>query len=185
MERESSIRRSPAELLPLVYEELRRLAGAYMRGERRSHTLQSTALVHEAYLRLEKHKKPSWKGKTHFFAIAAVEMRRVLVEHARARNAEKRGGGLREVTLDEGVAVTPRQTVDILALDEALTRLAALNARQAVVAEYRIFAGLTEAEMATILGVSERTVREDWRIARTWLRRQLSSSAADAGEENE
>jgi len=173
MERDSSAGRSPAELLPLVYGELRRLAGAYMRGERGGHTLQSTALVHEAYLRLAKH-EAAWNGKTHFFAMAAIEMRRVLVEHARAHGADKRGGGIRAITLDEAVAA-PGEPVDWLAVDEALTKLARRNARHGAVAQYRLFAGMTEAEMAEVLEVSERTVREDWRFVKAWLRKEMSS----------
>jgi RNA polymerase sigma factor (TIGR02999 family) len=167
-----------AEILPLVYDELRRLASAYMRRERADHTLQTTSLVHEAYLRLRNH-RAGWRGKTHFFALAAIEMRRVLVEHARARAAQKRGGGRCEVTLDEDAAVTPGP-LGILALDEALRRLARTSARRAAVAEYRIFAGLTEAEMAKVLGVSERTVREDWRAARAWLKRELAPGVPDS-----
>jgi RNA polymerase sigma factor (TIGR02999 family) len=170
-------RRSAKEILPLVYGELRRLAGAYMRGERAGHTLQSTALVHEAYLRLAKH-RDAWNGKTHFFALAAIEMRRVLVEHARARNADKRGGGLRAITLDEAIAA-PGQPIDYLAVDEALSKLERRNPRHAAVAQYRLFAGLTEAEMAAILDVSERTVREDWRFVKAWLRREIEEGAGD------
>jgi len=173
MERDASARRSPAELLPLVYGELRRLAAAYMRGERGSHTLQSTALVHEAYLRLAKH-RAAWNGKTHFFAMAAIEMRHVLVDHARARGAGKRGGGVCAITLDEAIAA-PEEPVDWIAMDEALTKLSRRNARHAAVAQYRLFAGMTEAEMAEILEVSERTVREDWRFVRAWLRKEMSA----------
>ena len=169
--------RSAEEILPLVYAELRRLAGAYMRGERGGHTLQSTAVVHEAYLRLAKHRH-AWNGKTHFFAVAAVEMKRVLVEHARARNAGKRGGGALAITLDEAIA-GPGQPVDFLALDEALTKLGCRNPRHAAVAQYRLFAGLTEAEMAAILEVSERTVREDWRFVKAWLRKELSEGTRE------
>lgn len=167
--------KTPTDLLPVVYEELRRLAASYMRGERTDHTLQPTALVHEAYLRLVRNTRMEWQGKTHFFAMAATQMRRILVGYARKREAQKRGGGGRMVTLDEAVALTRRQTVDVLALDEALQRLAQLDSRQSQVAELRLFAGLTEVELSEHLGVSERTVREDWRVARAWLMRELAA----------
>lgn len=164
----------PTEFVPLVYQELRRLAAGYMRRERPDHTLEPTVLVNEAYLRLAGNTRLEWQGKTHFLAMAAIEMRRVLVDHARKRKTEKMGGGWKRVSLAEDVAVTPGRKVDVLALDEALLKLAAFDFRQSRVAELRLFGGLTERESAESLGVSERTVREDWRVARAWLARELS-----------
>lgn len=163
-----------ARLLPLVYGELRALAARYLREERPGHTLQPTALVHEAYLRLIEHDRIDWKGKTHFFAMAAIQMRRILVDHARARATEKRGGRAPRVTLDERLTRTPEASLDLLALDEALTRLAARHERQGRVAELRLFAGMLVGETALYLGVSERTVKDDWRVARAWLLKELS-----------
>jgi len=165
-----------AQLAALVYHELRRRAAAYLRRERHAQTLQPTELAHEAYLRLARNQAIDWQGKTHFLAMAATEMRRTLVELARKRSALKRGG-LTRVTLEDvmGAAWSP----DILDLHHALERLEQLDPRQARVAELRIFGGLTELEVASELKVSERTVREDWRIARLWLARELTSSAAE------
>ncbi|MCP3997178.1 MAG: sigma-70 family RNA polymerase sigma factor [bacterium] len=160
------------ELLPLVYEKLRAVAGSYMKGERSDHTLQPTALVHEAYLRLIDVARMDWKGKTHFFAMAATEMRRVLVDHARARSARKRSGGKR-VTLHESAGLVEGQPVDLIDLSDALDRLAKLSARQCKVAELRFFGGLNVPETAFALGVSERTVKDDWKFARVWLLREL------------
>ena len=168
-----------SRLLPLVYDELRALAGAYMRHERPDHTLQPTALVHEAYLRLIDITRVDWRGRSHFIAMAATQMRRVLVEHARARLAQKRGSDPQKVTLNEKVAVTPEHTLDPLAFDEALEKLARDSPRQSRVAELRCFAGLGMKEAAYILGVSERTVKRDWRVARAWLRRELALAGRD------
>jgi RNA polymerase sigma factor (TIGR02999 family) len=165
-----------ARLLPLVYDELRALAGAYMREERPDHTLQPTALVHEAFIRLIDITRVDWHGKSHFVAMAATQMRRVLVEHARARRAQKRGSDPRKVTLDENVAITPEHTLDPIAFDEALDKLAIESRRQSRVAELRCFAGLGVKEAAYILGVSETTVKRDWRVARAWLRRELAGA---------
>ena len=165
------------ELLPLVYTNLRALAAKYLRGERSDHTLQPTALVHEAYLKMVDVKRIDWQGKTHFFAMAARQMRRVLVDHARAHSAQKRGAALC-VTLDEGRA--PGQfadPTDLLALDEVLEQLAGANPRQAQVAELRLFAGMQIDEIAAMVQVSERTVKSDWRFAKAWLTRQLRSDA--------
>jgi RNA polymerase sigma factor (TIGR02999 family) len=164
----------PEQLLPLVYDELRALAGRYMRGERPGATLQPTAIVHEAYLRLMNADGIDWKGKTHFFAVAAIQMRRILVEHARAAAAEKRGGGLQRITFSSDLAVAPDGMVGLLALDEALVSLERRNERQARVAELRLFAGLLVKETALHLGVSERTVKDDWRFARAWLIKELA-----------
>jgi RNA polymerase sigma factor (TIGR02999 family) len=165
-----------AELLPLVYDQLRGLASRYMRQERRDHTLQPTALVHEAYLRLIDASQVDWRGKTHFFALAARQMRRILVEHARAHGASKRGGGARKVTLDESVAITPNGVLDVLALDEALVRLAGESNRQVKVVELRFFGGLSVEETAHILEISDGTVKRDWRVAKAWLSRELAST---------
>jgi RNA polymerase sigma factor (TIGR02999 family) len=171
-------RDAASRFLPLVYDELRRLAGHYMRHERRDHTLEPTALVHEAYLRLIDGPQVDFAGKTHFFALAAKQMRRVLVEYARARKAAKRGGGARKLTLDDTLAVTQDGLLDMLALDEALERLARESPRQSRVVELRFFGGLSLTETADVLDVSEGTVKGDWRVARAWLFRDLSECGA-------
>lgn len=166
----------PAEvdrLLPLVYSELRRLARGFMRGERASHTLQPTALVHEAYLRLADVERIDWQGKTHFFAFAATQMRRILVEHARAAGRVKRGANAVRVELDESLTLSDELAFDLLAIDEGLQRLARASPRQSRIAELRLFAGMSVAECAAAVGVSERTVKQDWRVARAWLSRWL------------
>ena len=160
-------------LAPAVYDELRRRARVYMRKESGYQTLDPTALVHEAYLRLARRSEIDWHGETHFLAIAATEMRRVLVERARAANAKKRGGRPTRITLaDDAIAERDRPT-EILALDDALGRLCAESPRQARVAEMRLFAEMRSHEIAAALGVSERTVKNDWRMARAWLARVL------------
>jgi RNA polymerase sigma-70 factor (ECF subfamily) len=165
-------------LLPVVYQELRRVAAGYLRRERAGQTLQATALVHEAYLRLLREQQVSWQNRAHFCAIAANSMRQILVERARARNAAKRGGGLHRITLDDAVA--PAQAddpaVDIDALDQALTRLAALDAQQARLVELRYFGGLTIDETAEVLGVSPATVKRSWVVAKAWLRKELDAA---------
>jgi RNA polymerase sigma factor (TIGR02999 family) len=161
--------KAAADLLPQIYGELKALAAGYMRNERRDHTLQPTALVHEAYMRLINIKKVDWKNKAHFLAMAARQMRRVLVEHARSHGAQKRGADRHRVTLDEHVALTSDRTIDVLAVDEALKQLAALDSRHGQVVELRFFAGLNVKQTAYVLGVSERTVKNDWRMARAWL----------------
>lgn len=158
-----------ARLMPLVYDELRQLAAGYLRGERTGHSLQPTALVHEAYIRLVDLDRIDWKGKTHFFAMAATQMRRILVEHARAAKAQKRAGGLHRITFTEGIAQEVELTTEFLALDQALIHLAGSNPRQAEVAVLRLFSGLLVRETALHLRVSERTVKSDWRFARAWL----------------
>ena len=162
-------------LLPLVYAELRRVAHRYMRDERPNHPLQTTALVHEAYLRLIDVTRVDWESRTHFFAVSAQMMRRILVEAARRRHADKRGGDASHVALDEAFVPAPERAADLLALDEALDRLAALAPRKARVVELRYFAGLSEEEAADVLEVSAETVRRDWRMAKLWLRRELSA----------
>jgi RNA polymerase sigma factor (TIGR02999 family) len=161
-------------LTPIIYDELRRLAEAYMHGERSGHTLQPTALIHEAYLRLVSHKQPDWDSRSHFFGFAARLMRQILIDHARGRLTAKRGGGMHEITLTDLNVGVPERRVDLLALDEALSRLAELDERRARVLELRYFGGLTEREAAETLGVSVATVRRDVRIAEAWLYREMS-----------
>jgi RNA polymerase sigma factor (TIGR02999 family) len=160
-------------LIPIVYEELRRLAHRYMRGERVGHTLQTTALVNEAYMRLVDIERIEWRNRGHFFAMAATMMRRVLVDHARERARDKRGGGLVFTTLADH-AVTSSPAIDVLALDEALDRLAAMDSQQARIVELRYFTGLTIEETAEALGISPATVKRDWTWARAWLYQRLS-----------
>jgi RNA polymerase sigma factor (TIGR02999 family) len=162
------------ELLPLVYNELRRQARRYMRAQPAGHTLQTTALVHEAYLRLVGQSSVEWKGRGHFFGVAAKAMRSILVDHARARSAAKRGGPVSAITLDEGGIAGPQAIVDVLALDEALGRLAELDPRKSQLVELRYFGGLGIEEAAAVLGVSPATVKREWITARAWLRRELS-----------
>ena len=168
--------KAAAELLPLVYDELRRLAQRYLSRERPGHTLEPTALVHEAYMRLVDQAKDNWQGRTHFFAVGARVMRNLLVDHARQKGRAKRGGDWRRVTLAEGVSPALRELEreDLLALDAALERLSRVDEREARIVELRFFAGLKMGEIASLLGVSKRTVEEDWVHARTWLRRELS-----------
>lgn len=161
-------------LVPLVYRELRRIAAAYLRHEARANSLQPTALVNEAYLRLAGIKHVDWQSRSHFFAVSATIMRRILVEHARAARSRKRGNGWEEVSLNEAILPSPDRAPEILALDEALTRLAALDDRQAKIVELRFFAGMSEEEAAEALGISSRTVKRDWRIAKAWLFKELS-----------
>jgi len=167
-------RSAESRLMPLVYNELRRVAGRYMRGERPDHTLQPTALVHEAYLRLLGQHDVAWQNRSHFYAVAARLMRNILVDHARARQAHKRGGQERKVTFDEALEFAGRETTDLLALDEVLTRLAQRDPRQARIVELRFFGGLSEKEVAEVLGVSVRTIKRDWAVARAWLYREIS-----------
>jgi RNA polymerase sigma-70 factor, ECF subfamily len=165
------------QLLPLVESELRRLARSYMARERRDHTLQTTALVNEALVRLVDARGLPWQDRAHFLGIAARLMRRVLVDHARSRGYQKRGGGAQRVTLDETVAVTPAPDVDVLALDRALEKLTALDARKGRVIELRFFGGLSVEETAAVLHVSTDTVKRDWRVAKLWLLRELEGEA--------
>lgn len=161
-------------LIPLVYEQLRQQARRHLRRERPGHTLQTTGLVHEAYLRLVDQREANWQNRAQFFAIAAQMMRRVLVDHARSRHAGKRGGSAIHVTLEEATAPAEEPGVDLIELDEALTRLAALDPQQARVVELRYFTGLGIEETAQVLGVSPATVKREWTIARAWLRRELA-----------
>jgi RNA polymerase sigma factor (TIGR02999 family) len=161
-------------LMPLVYEELRRLAASYMRRERPGQTLQATALVHDAYIRLMQDSKLSWQNRSHFFGIAARSMRQILVERARARRAAKRGGSRIRVTLDAGLLATEAPAIDLEALDEALTRLEALDPELARVVEVRFFGGLSIDEAAETLDVSPATVKRRWTVAKAWLARELA-----------
>ncbi len=163
-----------AKLLPLVYEELRSLAAQYMRAERRDHTLQPTALVHEAYVRLIDRRHASWQDRSHFLGVAAQAMRCILVDHARNRRAAKRGGDRRQLLLNEAIDSAEKSDEYLVALDEALTELAALDSRQAQVVELRFFGGLTVEETAKLLAVSEKTVKRDWAVAKGWLHREIT-----------
>jgi RNA polymerase sigma factor (TIGR02999 family) len=165
------------KLVPLVYQELHRLASSYMRGERSGHLLQTTALVNEAYLRLHETDRIQWQDRNHFYAVAARAMRRVLVDFARARKQHKRNGG-RQVSLDEALTIGSDRSADIVALDDALTTLAKVHPRQSQIVELRFFGGLTEPHIARVLGVSPRTVSSDWRMARSWLLRELNGDDA-------
>ena len=158
--------RALSQLMPLVYNELRRLARGYLRRERPGQTLQPTALVNEAYLRLVKDKKQDWQTRSHFVAIAAISMRQILIERARARGAQKRGGDRARVTLDEGLVAGQERSVDLLAVDAALTRLAAIDSQQARLVELRFFGGLTIEESAEALGISPATVKRHWAMAK-------------------
>src|SRR5438093_9281639 len=162
-----------AELTPLVYEELRRLAHHYMEGERPGHTLQTTALVNEAYLRLADQTNPNWQSRAHFFAVAARAMRQILVSYARSNRAQKRGGGAARIELDEAALVSPEESQEIVDLHEALERLATLDSRKAQVIELKYFGGLNYDEMAEVLKISPVTVRRDWRFAKAWLYTEL------------
>jgi RNA polymerase sigma factor (TIGR02999 family) len=162
-----------AELTPLVYEELRRLAHHFMEGQRTDHTLQTTALVNEAYLRLADQTNPHWQNRAHFFAVAARAMRQIVVDYARSQQARKRGGGALKIELDEAAIVSPEQSKDIVDLHEALERLAALDSRKAQVVELKYFGGLNYDEMAEVLKISRVTVRRDWEFARAWLHTEL------------
>src|SRR4051812_39590610 len=165
------------QLMPLVYDELRRLAHSYLRRERPGHTLQTTALVNEAYLRLIDQHRVEWQNRAHFFGIAAQLMRRILVDHARSRHADKRGGAARHVPLDEAVVVSAQRAAEVLALDEAMTALSALDERTGRTVEMRFFCGLSIVETAAVLAVSPGTVMRDWTLAKAWLHREISKRA--------
>ena len=162
------------QLTPVVYDELRRLAASYMRRERQDHTLQSTALVNEAYLKLVDQKNVVWQNRAHFFGIAAQMIRRILVDHARAHKAEKRGGGAGVLSLDEAIGVPENHDVEILALNDALTRLTEMDPKQGRIVELRFFTGLSIEETAEVVGVSPATVKREWAAARAWLFREIS-----------
>jgi RNA polymerase sigma factor (TIGR02999 family) len=162
-----------AELTPLVYEELRRLAHRSMEGERPDHTLQTTALVNEAYLRLADQSNPNWQSRAHFLAVAARAMRRILVNYAKSNRTKKRGGGAPKIELDEAAILSPEQSQEIVDLHEALERLAMLNLRKAQVVELKYFGGLNHHEIAEVMKISTVTVRRDWMFAKTWLYDEL------------
>jgi len=165
------------KLTPLVYEELRRLAHRYMAGQQHDHTLQTTALVNEAYLRLVDQTKPSFANRSHFFAVAATAMRQILVNHAKAQQRLKRGGGASKVELDTAALISPEQTKTVLDVDEALERLAQVDSRKAQVVELKYFGGLNQDEIAEVLKISIVTVRRDWLFARAWLYTELQNVA--------
>ena len=166
------------QLIPIVYQELRRLAAAHLRRERPDHTLEPTALVHEVYLRLIDQERVIWQNRAQFFCVASQMMRRVLVDHARAHHMAKRSGRWSRVMLDEAIAVTHSADVDVLDLDSALTRLAAFDARKSQIAELRFFTGLSLEETGQALGISRATVERDWQAARAWLFKELSERAS-------
>jgi len=164
-------------LMPLVYSELRQLAQHYLRRERSDHTLQSTALVHEAYLRLAGKNPPQWQNRAHFFGIAAHLMRQILVEHARGHGAAKRGGGATRMTLDESLVIAQQKDVDVIILDKALEELTELDAQQGRIVELRFFGGLTIEDTSEVLGISPATVKREWVTARAWLFRAMTGEA--------
>lgn len=167
------------KLMPLVYDELKRLARAYMRRERTDHTLQTTALVHEAYLRLVDQDAVNWEGRSHFFGIAAQLMRRILIDHARGHLREKRGGGKVVLPLNEALVFSPEHSEELVRLDEALDRLSKLDPRQGQIVELRFFGGLSVEETAQFIGVSPKTVKRDWAVAKVWLHGELRRGDGD------
>ena len=169
--------KSVTELVVPLYSELRRLASGYLKRERSDHTLQTTALVHEAYLRLANQKKVVWKNREQFMGVAAQLMRRILVDYSRGHGAQKRGGGLEKVFLEEAAIVSPGKASDVIALDEALTRLAEFDREQAQLVEMRFFGGLSLEEAAGALGVSRTTAKRNWNLSKAWLARELSRNA--------
>ncbi len=168
-------RHAGEQLFADVYTELRALAARYMHGERQNHTLQPTALVHEAYLKLLGQTRVDWRGRAHFLGIAAQSMRQILVDHARRRGAAKRGGDRHRIALDDNLVVESHRDVDLLALEDALTKLAKLDPRQVQMIELRFFAGLSIAEVAKVMGMSKRSAEREWTMVRAWLRRELST----------
>jgi RNA polymerase sigma-70 factor, ECF subfamily len=172
-------REAEARLIPLVYKELRRLADYYMRLERPDHTLQATALVHEAYIRLLETREVDWQNRAHFFAVAAQLMRRILVDHARGVRAEKRQGTRKRVQLESALVYCDEHSDELIDLDRALTQLAVWDPRQCRIVEMRFFGGLSVEETAEVLGISSRTVKRDWNVARAWLYSQLSKGKPD------
>lgn len=167
------------KLVPVVYQELRRLAAYYMRRERPGHTLQTSALVNEAYMRLVDYSQMRWQSRAHFFAVAAQAMRRILVEHARKRHFAKRGGGAVKVSFDEAAIVSQEQAADLVALDDALTSLEAMDERKARIVELRYIGGLNIEETAEVLSISPATVQREWRAAKAWLYREIKEGATD------
>lgn len=165
-------------LIPLVYDELRRLARRYLRRERPDHTLQSAALVHEAYLRMVQQEPLQWQSRAHFFGVAAQVMRHILVDHARSRLAAKRGAGAPRLELDGQIALPQKREVDLVSLDDALNQLAAMDPQQARLVELRFFGGLSIEEASIVLGISPATVKREWALARAWLQREMKSKGA-------
>ena len=165
--------------MPMVYDELREIASRQMRGERSNHTLNTTGLVHEAYLNLIKNTELDWQNRAHFFSMAAIAMRRILIDYSRRKIAEKRGGGLAKATFNEEHIVREARPEELIDLDEALTRLEAFDERQARVVTYKFFGGLKHDEIAEVLGVSVPTVHRDWRLARAWLSREMKKELDD------
>lgn len=165
-------------LLPLVYEELRALAERYMRGQRPGHTLQTTALVNEAYIRLVAREAQGWESRAHFMAVAAAAMRSVLIDHARRKGTDKRGGGRRRVPIEGAAILTEDPVEDLLAIDEALTRLSAMDEQKGRIVELRFFGGLTNEDTAQAVGVSPATVKREWRFARAWLYKELTGETS-------
>ena len=172
-----------AKLVPLLYDELRRMAASYLRRERPYHTLQPTAVVHEAYLRLVDQKAVHWQNRQHFFGVAAQVMRRVLVDYARSHKANKRGGAVPKVSLEEAIVASKERGAELLALDEALTRLASIDLQQGRIIELRFFGGLTLEETARVLGISLATVKRDWNMAKAWLAREVRKEKRGEGRE--
>ncbi len=170
----SGDQKAAERLFAILYDDFRKLATRYLKGERRGHTLSPTALVHEAYMKLIDQTRAHWQGKTHFFAVGAQAMRRILVDHARSRQRVKRGGGRLRIELDEALTLSPGRDEDLLAVDEALAKLTKVDPRQATIVELRFFGGLNVAEVAEAIGVSKRTVEAEWTAVRAWLRRELS-----------
>jgi RNA polymerase sigma factor (TIGR02999 family) len=164
------------KLIPLVYEELRRLAASYMRRERNDHTLQPTALVHEAYLKLIGQRETNWSNRAHFFGVAASLMRRILIDHARGHLRNKRGGALQRVSLDESLGFSEERSQELLAIDEALDKLEKTDNRQSRIVTLRFFGGLTEQEIAEVLNLSPRTVQREWAFAKAWLHGEIRKS---------
>jgi len=172
-------REAEGRLLDVVYQQLHGIAERYMRQEREDHTLQTTALVNEAYLRLVDQKGKSWQNRAHFFAVAAQVMRRILVDYARKHRAQKRGGEQQKLELEGDVAITPERSDELLLLDQALERLKGWDARQSRIVELRFFGGLTNEETAEVLGVAPRTVKRDWQVAKSWLYGEITRGVFD------
>jgi RNA polymerase sigma-70 factor (ECF subfamily) len=164
-------------LMELVYDDFRKLANSYLADETQSNTLQPTAVVHEAFIRLVNHDEVDWQGRSHFFAVGATAMRQILVDHARKKSTQKRGGHRQKVSLDDQLALSVCRDADVLAVDDALEKLAAIDPRRAQIVEMRFFAGMTEAEIAVALDISKSTVEKQWAATSRWLRRELAEDA--------
>lgn len=169
-----------AELMPLIYDELRHLASSYLRRERPDHTLQATALVHEAYLRMVDQRNTQWKERGHFFMVAAEMMRRILIDHARKHRAVKRGGPLTKISLDDATVFAPEQSQSLLLLDGLLIRLAVIDPQEARIIELRFFGGLSIEETADVMGISPTTVKREWNVAKKWLAREMRKANPDS-----